>query len=65
MTKWKRLYIALAAYQNRSGSGSKVLSFVKHALDPIQYRGRRERFEELRDGVNVVLAFRGLEYRDR
>lgn len=64
MTKWKRLYNALSGYQNRTGSGGKVLSFVSQALDPVRYRGQTERFEELRDGVNVVLAFRGLEFRE-
>jgi len=64
ITRWKRLFNALGHYQERTQSGSKVLSFIKSALDPVRYRGQQARFEELRDGVNVTLAFRGLEFRD-
>lgn len=61
-TKWKRLYNALAARQNTDQSGDRVLSFIKNALDPAGYSGRAHLFQHRRAGVNVPLAFYGLEY---
>lgn len=63
-TKWKRLYNALAVRQSTQHSGSCVLSFVRHALEPARFLGNPGRFESLRQDVNGVLAFHGLEYRD-
>lgn len=63
-TKWKRLHNALAARQAAQRSGSCVLSFVKHALEPARFLGNTSRFENFRQDVNGVLAFHGLEYRD-
>lgn len=62
LTKWKRLFNALAARQNLDRSGDRVLSFIRHALDPARYRGQERAFQERRSIVNVPLAFYGLEF---
>ena len=64
LTKWKRLYNALAERQNRDRSGDRVLAFVNHALAPVRYRGQEPMFQERRAAVNVTLAFHGLEFCD-
>ena len=64
LTKWKRLFNALVARQNAQRSGSCVLSFVKHTLEPARFLSNASRFESFRQDVNGVLAFHGLEFRD-
>lgn len=64
MTKWKRLYNALATRQNSDLSGDRVLAFVAGALDPVRYRGQGGTFENRRGAVNEVLAFYGLKLRE-
>ena len=61
-TKWRRLYNALVARQNRDGNGDRVLAFVHAALDPARYSGHRNVAEARRRAANVPLAFYGLEY---
>ena len=61
-TKWKRLYNALVSKQNMTQTGVCVVNFIHHALEPALYVGRREVFEQLREEVNNVLAFRGLRF---
>ncbi len=64
MTKWKRLYNALAEEQNKHQVGNMVLSFIAKALHPMRYINNRERYESMLSSVNTVLAFHGLEFRD-
>lgn len=62
MTKWKRLFNALLVRQDRDKSGDRVLSFIKHALEPSRSFGKTSAFANFRGGVNAVLWFHGLEY---
>jgi len=64
LTKWMRLYNALAVRQNRDGHGDRVLAFIKVALDPPRYIGKSDLFELRSDSVNVCLAFHGLAFRE-
>lgn len=64
MTKWKRLFNALATRHTNDGSADRTLAFIRFALDPARYVGMQEAFEQRRAGVNGVLSFVGLEYRD-
>lgn len=63
MTKWKRLFNALAEEQNRTRTGDCVLAFIRHALEPARYQGDAARLEDRRDQVNVtLLLYDGLEF---
>jgi uncharacterized protein (TIGR02391 family) len=64
MTKWKRLYNALAENQNIRQDGNRVLSFIAKALHPTRYINNSEHYESMLRGVNTVLAFHGLNFRD-
>jgi len=64
MTKWKRLYNALADDQNKRQSGNNVLSFIAIALQPTRYINNRELYGSMLIDVNTVLAFHGLEFMD-
>ncbi len=64
MTKWKRLHNALMIRQSKDGHGDRVLAFIRIALDPARYSGDSGLFRYRCDGVNVPLAFHGLEFRD-
>ena len=62
LTKWNRLFNALAGRQNRDQSCDRVLAFISHALAPARYCGQAPAFQARRAEVNVTLAFRGLEF---
>jgi uncharacterized protein (TIGR02391 family) len=64
MTKWKRLFNALAEQQNATGSGNKLLSFINVALAPPRFVGNSARFHSILRELNTVLAFHGLEFRE-
>lgn len=64
MTKWKRLYNAFAENQNKRQDGNRVLSFIAKALQPTRFINNRNQYDLTLRGVNIVLAFHGLEFRD-
>ena len=59
MTKWKRLYNALASRQNGDGHGASVCQFIQVVMEPVRFSGKSEQFEERRDALNRVIAFLG------
>ena len=63
LTKWKRLYNALAARQNQDGNGDRIFAFIRLSLDPARYVGKQTVFEGRRTAINAVLALCGYEYR--
>jgi uncharacterized protein (TIGR02391 family) len=64
ITKWRRLYNALAENQNKRQDGNRVLSFIAKALQPTRFINNRNQYDLMLRGVNIVLAFHGLEFRD-
>ena len=64
MTKWKRLYNALARAQNHHQVGNHLIMFITRAMDPVRYTGAAELFATRQDALNVVLAFAGYRVRD-
>lgn len=63
-TKWRRLYNALVAQQNKDGHGDRILAVTHLALDPVRYSGKADVAELRRRAANIPLAFYGLEYGD-
>ncbi|MCP5421245.1 MAG: TIGR02391 family protein [Gammaproteobacteria bacterium] len=64
MTKWKRLFNALAEAQNKHKVGNHLIMFINRALNPVNYARDKSKFEWRRSELNVVLAFVGFEVRD-
>ncbi|MCB9357462.1 MAG: TIGR02391 family protein [Calditrichaeota bacterium] len=64
MTKWKRLFNALANRQNTDHSADRVLSFIDVALQPAKHINDTSGYKKKLESINTVLAFLGLEYRD-
>lgn len=60
LTKWKRLYNAFAAFQNREQVGNHVIVFLTRAMDPAKYTSDIHRFHWRRDQLNPILAFCGM-----
>src|SRR5712692_6092226 len=60
MTKWKRLFNALAGIQNAKQVGNHVVMVINRAMNPVQYTGRPEIFAARRDELNTILAFCGM-----
>lgn len=59
MTKWKRLYNALAEFQNARQMGNHVIVFINRAMNPVQYTSNPHLFAQRRDELNTVLSFSG------
>lgn len=64
ITKWKRLYAALAAFQNINKVGNHVVMFICRAMEPARYTGNIESFRWRQSELNMVLPFNGLRLRD-
>ncbi len=64
MTKWKRLYNALAEDQNKRKYGNNVLLFIAKSLQPTRYINNRAHYESILRSINNILAFHGLEFKD-
>lgn len=64
MTKWKRLYNALAEKQNQVKAGNFLIQFINKTMVPAKYASVPELFHWRRDGLNVALAFAGYRIRD-
>lgn len=60
-TKWKRLYSAIAANQQRTGDGRAVVAVLHAFMDPSRFSKQRDEFEAHRVALNVTLAFASLE----
>jgi uncharacterized protein (TIGR02391 family) len=59
MTKWKRLFNALAEAQNKHHVGNHLILFINKAMSPARYTTKPELFAWRQDGLNVALAFAG------
>jgi uncharacterized protein (TIGR02391 family) len=64
MTKWKRLFNALAGVQNRHQVGNHLIMFINRAMNPVSYARDHRTFAWRRDELNVVLAFSGFYVRE-
>lgn len=60
ITKWKRLYSALASVQNHERQSNKILRFVQTVLNPARYTDQ-DAFETKRKAVNESLSYVGYE----
>ncbi|MDG9928966.1 MULTISPECIES: TIGR02391 family protein [unclassified Pseudomonas] len=64
MTKWKRLFNALAGAQNQHQAGNHLIMFINRAMSPVSYANDPGTFASRRDELNVVLAFSGFSVRE-
>jgi hypothetical protein len=63
-TKWRRLLTAFTLQQRSDGHGTQIARAIEVAMDPIGYANAPQRFAPVRDGLNRVLAFCGMELGD-
>lgn len=61
-TKWRRLYSVFLDCQLRDSCANRVIDFIQSLLTPMRFIGRNQEFETLRQELNIILAFSGLEY---
>lgn len=59
ITKWKRLFNALAEMQNKYQVGNHLILFINKAMSPARYTSNPDLFAWRQDGLNVALAFAG------
>lgn len=64
LTKWKRLFNALAGVQNKHHVGNHLIMFINRAMNPVSYARDKAAFDWRRSELNVVLAFSGLQVRE-
>ena len=61
-TKWKRINKTFDHCQQKDRAASRLIDFIRALLDPSGYVERPDEFEEIRQKLNSILAFAGLEY---
>lgn len=61
MTKWKRLFNALATVQSKHQVGNHLIMFINRAMNPVGYSRDTKLFDWRRSELNVVLAFSGFQ----
>ncbi|MDG0852185.1 TIGR02391 family protein [Roseateles puraquae] len=59
LTKWKRLFNALAHQQNKHQVGNHLVMFVNRAMKPARFVQQPEKFRRMRDGLNVAMSLAG------
>lgn len=62
-TKWKRLFNAVVARQNKSQDGKALIRLVMEVMAPVRF-GSTAEFEAVRTRVNERLLLSGFEVRD-
>ncbi len=65
MTKWKRIFHALALQQNRHQVGNHLLMFVNRAMAPARFIQKPKQFQRMQDGLNVALSLAGYGVNDQ
>lgn len=65
MTKWKRIFNALALQQNKHQIGNHMIMFVNRAMVPARFVQRPAQFQKLQDQLNVVLSLAGYGVNDQ
>jgi hypothetical protein len=64
LTKWKRLFNAFAAIQNKMQCSNNILTFIQKAMRPVRYVDKNELFQFRLLELNKRFAFIGLELCD-
>ncbi|MDO3529587.1 TIGR02391 family protein [Ralstonia pseudosolanacearum] len=64
LTKWQRLFNALAALQNRHGVGNHIVQFINAAMNPSLYLHQPDAFSWRRENLNAALALCGYHVRE-
>jgi uncharacterized protein (TIGR02391 family) len=59
LSKWQRIYNALANAQNSTGTGNFAMRLIQTVLSPKRFVQRATEFDGARASVNQFLAFRG------
>ncbi|QNX32937.1 TIGR02391 family protein [Acinetobacter seifertii] len=60
-TKWKKLYDALNLKQNEDKCANNLIFFIQHVMRPSRHFDNATWFNEIRNKLNIVLSFEGLE----
>lgn len=63
-TKWKRIFNAFAEYQNEKQCSNQIMRFIKLIIEPANYLGRLEKYQQLLLEISKVLSFVGYEVRE-
>ncbi len=61
LTKWRRLYMAFATWQNANQCSNHILNFISNSLQPVLYIGKEQQFQDSRIEINKRLSFFGME----
>ena len=61
-TKWRRLYGIFLKNQREYKCANHIIDFTQAFLIPARFVGRNDEFENIRQQLNVILAFAGLVY---
>lgn len=60
-TKWRRIYTSLLKRQEMDKCGNNVAAFIMEVMSPAKFVNNEPRFINVRNAINKVLVFDGLE----
>ena len=60
ITKRTRIFNAFVESQNRQGDRTRILGFIRRAMNPARFSRDPDRFEPMRANLNRALSFAGL-----
>ncbi len=59
--KWSRINATFLNEQNKHQCSNHLCKFIHHLLEPVRFCGRPDDFRDLRDQLNEVLAYNGMQ----
>lgn len=59
--KWSRITASFCHQQNMHDCSNPLCKFILHLMEPVRYRGKPREYRELRDALNEVLSYNGLQ----
>lgn len=62
--KWERMFLALSARQTQDRCGNNVANFIQVIMDPARFVNNPEKYSDIRNFVNQLLAFSGLHLQE-
>lgn len=63
-TKWKRIFNAFVEYQNEKQCSNQIMHFIKLIIEPANYLGRLDQYQQLLLEISKILSFVGYEARE-
>jgi uncharacterized protein (TIGR02391 family) len=62
--RWSRITASFLKLQAKHGCSNHLCQFVIHLMEPVRFRGRPQEFRKLKDELNEILSYNGMQLGD-